>query len=586
MLKILKYLKKKEWVYAAFCVFFIVLQVWLDLKLPDYMSEVTRLVETEGSAMDDILSAGGKMLACAVGSMAAAIVTVLFASKTAAGLSRTLRDLVYNKTLDFPMQEVHQFSADSLINRTTNDVTQIQTLVAMGLQAIIKAPITAVWAIVKISNKNWQWTLSTAVAVAILVIVLGITLVYAVPRFQKIQTLNDKLNTVTREQVAGVRVVRAYNAEAYQEKKFDKQNEIITENNTIANRVMALMFPTMTLLNSGLSLAVYWIGAYLISAAAGPAKLVIFSDMVVFLNYAMQIIMSFMLLNMIFILLPRAEVSANRIVEVLDTPVSITDGTVASAPGEKGTVEFRDVSFRYPEAGGDVLQHLSFKVNRGETCALIGATGSGKTTAINLIPRFYDASAGEVLVDGVDVKAYKKSELRSKIGYCSQRAKLFSGTVRTNILFGENGKAPGTEEDVKEALAVSKADEFVSKMPKGEDASISQNGTNVSGGQKQRISIARAVARKPEIFIFDDSFSALDYKTDREVRKQLAQKTADATKIIVAQRIGTIRDADQILVLEHGSIVGKGTHDELMKNCKVYQEIALSQLSKEELANA
>jgi ATP-binding cassette subfamily B multidrug efflux pump len=586
MLRILKYLKKKEWLYAAFCVFFIVIQVWLDLKLPDYMSEVTRLVETEGSAMDDILAAGGKMLACAVGSMAGAIFSVFFASKTAAGLSRTLRDLVFNKTMDFSMQEVHQFSADSLINRTTNDVTQIQTLVSMGLQAIIKAPITTVWAIVKISNKNWQWSLSTAVAVMILVIVLAITLVLAVPRFQKIQELNDKLNTATREQVAGVRVVRAYNAEAYQEKKFDEQNEIITENNTIANRVMALMFPTMTLLNSGLTLAVYWIGAYLIAGAAGEGKLIIFSDMVVFLNYAMQIIMSFMLLNMIFILLPRAEVSASRIVEVLDTPVSITDGTETTSSTETGTIEFRDVSFRYPEAGGDVLHHLSFKVKQGETCALIGATGSGKTTAINLIPRFYDVSAGIVFVDGIDVKAYKKNELRNKIGYCSQRAKLFSGTVRSNILFGENGKAPGTEEDVKKALAVSKADEFVSRMPKKEEAPIAQNGTNVSGGQKQRISIARAVARKPEIFIFDDSFSALDYRTDREVRRQLAVQTADATKIIVAQRISTIRDADQILVLEHGRIVGKGTHDELMKSCKVYQEIALSQLSKEELADA
>lgn len=586
MLKILKYLKKKEWMYAAFCVVFIVIQVWLDLKLPDYMSEITALVETEGSAMSDILSAGWGMIACAIGSMAASIVTGYFAAKTAADLSRTLRELVYDKTLDFSMQEVHQFSADSLLNRTTNDVTQIQTLVSMGLQAIIKAPILAVWAILKIAGKSWQWTMATTIAVVILIVVLAITLVIAVPRFQKVQKLNDRLNTVTREQVSGIRVVRAYNAEAYQENKFDEQNEIITENNTIANRVMALMSPTMSLLNSGLTLAVYWIGAYLIEAADAAEKLSIFSDMVVFSNYAMQIIMAFMLLNMIFILLPRAQVSANRIMEVLNTPVSIEDGEKNDDTEETGTIEFRDVSFRYPEAGGDVLEHVSFKVKKGETCALIGATGSGKTTAVNLIPRFYDASEGEVLVDGIDVREYRQNELRNKIGYCSQKAKLFSGTVRSNILFGENGKSAGTDEDVRNALAVSKADEFVDRMSGGADAAIAQNGTNVSGGQKQRISIARAVARKPEIFIFDDSFSALDYKTDKEVRQQLAEKTADPTKIIVAQRISTIRDADQILVLEHGRVVGKGTHEELMKNCKVYQEIASSQLSKEELAHA
>jgi ATP-binding cassette subfamily B multidrug efflux pump len=495
LLKILKYLKKKEWMYSAFCVVFIVIQVWLDLKLPDYMSEITTLVETEGSAMSDILSAGWGMLACAIGSMAASIVTGFFAAKTAAGLSRTLRELVYDKTLDFSMQEVHKFSADSLLNRTTNDVTQIQTLVSMGLQAIIKAPILAVWAIVKIAGKSWQWTLATTIAVIILIIALAITLLIAVPRFQKVQKLNDKLNTVTREQVSGIRVVRAYNAEQYQEDKFDKQNEIITKNNTIANRVMALMAPTMTLLNSGLTLAVYWIGAYLIDAAGTMDKLSIFSDMVVFSNYAMQIIMAFMLLNMIFVLLPRAQVSANRIVEVLDTPVSIEDGEKTGTSDKTGTIEFRDVSFRYPEAGRDVLEHISFKVNRGETCALIGATGSGKTTAVNLIPRFYDVSAGEVLVDGINVKEYRQNELRNKIGYCSQKVKLFSGTVKSNILFGENGKPADTDEDVKNAIAVSKADEFVDKMRDGADSAIAQNGTNVSGGQKQRISIARAVAR-------------------------------------------------------------------------------------------
>jgi ATP-binding cassette subfamily B protein len=585
MLKILKYLKKKEWLYVAACIFFIVIQVWLDLKLPDYMSEITTLVETEGSSMSSILTAGGYMLLCALGSMAASIVTGYYAAKTAAGLSRTLRDLVYNKTLDFSMNEVHHFSADSLINRTTNDVTQIQTLVSMGLQAIIKAPIMAVWAICKIAGKSWQWTTATAVAVIILVIVLAITLVYAVPRFRRIQSLNDKLNTVTREQVSGIRVVRAYNAEKYQEDKFDAQNEAITENNMAANRIMALMSPTMTLLNSGLTLAVYWIGAYLILAADASEKLGIFSDMVVFSNYAMQVIMAFMLLNMIFILLPRAQVSANRILEVLNTPISIQDGSSREGK-EKGTVEFRHVSFRYQDAGEDVLKDLNFTVKQGETCALIGATGSGKTTVVNLIPRFYDATEGEVLVDGVNVRDWQQDELRNRIGYCSQKAKMFSGTVKSNVSFGDSGQEKPDDAQVQNALDISEASEFVDQMKDGMNAHMAQNGTNVSGGQKQRLSIARAVARKPEILIFDDSFSALDFKTDRKVRENLRRHTGGATRIIVAQRISTIRDADQILVLDHGRIVGRGTHDELMKNCAAYQEIAGSQLSKEELANA
>ena len=586
MLKIFRYLKKKEWGYAAICVIFIVFQVWLDLKLPDYMSEITTLVETEGSAMSDILHAGACMLLCAVGSMAASIVTGYFAAKTAAGLSYTLRELVYNKTLDFSMKEVRQFSADSLLNRTTNDVTQIQTLVAMGLQAIIKAPILAVWAIVKIWGKSWQWTLATALAVIILIIALGITLIFAVPRFRKIQSLNDRLNTVTREQVGGIRVVRAYNAEEYHGKKFEAQNDEITENNTVANRVMALMSPTMSFLNSGLTLAVYWIGAFLILHASADAKLGIFSDMVVFSNYAMQIIMAFIMLNMIFVLLPRAQVSANRIMEVLNTPVSLKDGDGSGEESGQGTVEFRGVSFRYPGAGEDALKDISFTVGKGETCALIGATGSGKTTAINLIPRFYDVTQGEILVDGVDVRKYRQDDLRSRIGYCPQKAKLFSGTVRSNIAFGDSGKPAPDDKEVQTALEISQSAEFVSKMKGGADAPIAQNGTNVSGGQKQRLSIARAVARKPEILIFDDSFSALDYRTDREVRRQLGEKTKDAAKIIVAQRISTIRDADQILVLDHGRIVGKGTHDELMASCTQYQEIAASQLTKEELANA
>lgn len=587
MLKILKYLKKREWVYVFICIAFIVVQVWLDLKLPDYMSEITTLVETEGSAMSDILWAGAMMLLCAIGSMGASIVTGYFAAKTAAGLSYTLRDLVYDKTLSFSMNEVQKFSADSLINRTTNDVTQIQNLVSMGLQAIIKAPILAVWAVCKIAGKSWEWSLATAVAVVIIIIALAITLVIAVPRFRSIQGLNDKLNTVTREQVSGIRVVRAYNAEKYQEDKFDVQNEKITETNTIANRVMAIMSPTMTLLNSGLTLAVYWIGAYLIEAADAGSKLTIFSEMVVFSNYAMQIIMAFLMLNMIFVMLPRAQVSAKRILEVLDTPISIKDGNgKTKEETAKGTVEFKNVSFRYQDAGDDTLHDISFTVPAGTTCALIGSTGCGKTSIINLIPRFYEATKGEVLVDGVNVKDYAQNDLRNRIGYCSQKAKLFSGTVKTNVLLGENGKKTPSDEEVQSALDTAEATEFTSRMKGGINARISQNGTNVSGGQKQRLSIARAVARKPEILIFDDSFSALDYRTDRKVRNNLAKKTNGATRIIVAQRISTIRDADQILVIDHGRIVGKGTHDSLMKTCKEYQEIAESQLSRKELENA
>lgn len=585
MLKVMKYISQKQWLYIGFCIVFVVGQVWLDLKLPDYMSAITTLVQTDGSTMSDILIQGGYMMLCALGSVVSSVIVGYFAAKVAAGLTKTLRGQVYNKTLDFSMEEIDRFSTASLINRTTNDITQIQNLVAMGLQAIIKAPIMAVWAICKIAGKNWQWTVATAVSVLILIVVLAITLIFALPRFKKIQGLTDNLNRVTREQLTGIRVVRAYNAEVYQERKFAVANDEVTQTNMTANRVMALMSPTMTLLSSGLTLAVYWIGAYLIDAVSQSAKLSVFSDMVVFSNYAIQVIMAFMLLNMIFILLPRAQVSANRICEVLDTKATITDGQETTSSGECGTVEFRNVSFRYPGASADALQNISFTAKQGETVALIGSTGCGKTTLINLIPRFYDATQGQVYVDGMDVRNYKQEELRNRIGYVSQKAILFSGTVSSNVAFGENGQTEISGQDIREAINIAQAAEFVEKMDGTYDASIAQSGTNVSGGQKQRISIARAIARKPEILIFDDSFSALDYKTDKTLRNALQEKTEHTTKLIVAQRISTIRDADQIIVLDHGKIVGKGTHKELLEKCPEYLEIANSQLSKEELEN-
>ena len=584
MFKLFRKFKPKERGYIGISLVFIVVQVWLDLRLPDYMSNVTSLVQTEGSSMKDILEQGSYMLLCAFGSMAAAMIVGYFAAKVSAGLAHTLRGQVYDKVMDYSMEEVNRFSTSSLINRTTNDITQIQTLVAMGLQAIIKAPILAVWAVVKISGKSWQWTTATAVAVFVLIILLGATLVFAVPRFKRIQGLTDNLNRVTREQLTGIRVVRAYNAEEYQEKKFSDTNEELTRTNLTANRVMAIMSPGMTLINSGLTLAVYWLGAYMIEAAGFDEKLGIFSDMVVFSNYAMQVIMAFMMLNMIFILLPRAQVSAKRVCEVLETEIRINDGKGTEVePDMQGYVEFRNVSFRYPGSSGDTLSDISFTARKGETVAFIGATGSGKTTLINLIPRFYDVGKGQVLVDGVDVRDYIQKDLRNRIGYVSQKATLFRGTVFSNVAYGENGRpAIGTQE-VKEAISIAQAADFVERMPEKYEGAIAQGGANVSGGQRQRLSIARAIARKPEILIFDDSFSALDYKTDRALRKALNEATAQATKLIVAQRIGTIRNADLIIVLEKGRIAGKGRHEELLATCPAYQEIAISQLSKEEL---
>lgn len=584
MFKLFRKFKPKERGYIGISLVFIVVQVWLDLRLPDYMSNVTSLVQTEGSSMKDILEQGSYMLLCAFGSMAAAMIVGYFAAKVSAGLAHTLRGQVYDKVMDYSMEEVNRFSTSSLINRTTNDITQIQTLVAMGLQAIIKAPILAVWAVVKISGKSWQWTTATAVAVFVLIILLGATLVFAVPRFKRIQGLTDNLNRVTREQLTGIRVVRAYNAEEYQEKKFSDTNEELTRTNLTANRVMAIMSPGMTLINSGLTLAVYWLGAYMIEAAGFDEKLGIFSDMVVFSNYAMQVIMAFMMLNMIFILLPRAQVSAKRVCEVLETEIRINDGKGTEVePDMQGYVEFRNVSFRYPGSGDDTLLDISFTARKGETVAFIGATGSGKTTLINLIPRFYDVGKGQVLVDGVDVRDYRQKDLRNRIGYVSQKATLFRGTVFSNVAYGENGRpAIGTQE-VKEAVSIAQAADFMERMPEKYEGAIAQGGANVSGGQRQRLSIARAIARKPEILIFDDSFSALDYKTDRALRKALNETTAQATKLIVAQRIGTIRNADLIIVLEKGRIAGKGRHEELLATCPAYQEIAISQLSKEEL---
>lgn len=593
MLKILSYLDKKQKGMVCAALAFIVLQVWLDLKLPDYMSGITTLVETEGSSMQDILMQGLYMLLCALGSMAASVIVGRIAAQAAAGLSKTLRGLVYDKTLDFSMEEINRFSTASLINRTTNDITQIQTLVAMGLQAIIKAPILAVWAIVKIAGKNWQWTLATGVAVIVLVIMLALTLVFAVPRFRKIQGLTDRLNRIMREQLSGIRVVRAYNAETYQEKKFETANADITENNLVANRVMAIMSPGMTFINSALTLSVYWIGACLIQAASQGSRLGIFSDMVVFSNYAMQVIMAFMLLNMIFILLPRAQVSANRILEVLNTESRIKDGTKngeelvrGRGMGQAGSVEFKNVSFRYPDSGRNILSSISFTAEPGETVAFIGATGSGKTTLINLIPRFYDATEGEILVDGINVREYRQENLHDKIGYVSQKPVLFSGTVRSNVEYGNQRDKEIDDAGFRKALGTAQAKEFVNRMPDGADAEVSQGGSNLSGGQKQRLAIARAIAKKPEILIFDDAFSALDYRTDRELRNALDRTEKETTKLIVAQRIGTIRHADKIIVLNQGRISGMGTHEELMKNCEDYREIASSQLSEEELKNA
>ncbi|PEX85994.1 ABC transporter ATP-binding protein [Bacillus cereus] len=586
MLKIFKYLKQKEWMLIVASIVFIVGQVWLDLKLPDFMSEITTLVQTKGSETSDIWVAGGKMLLCALGSMVLSVIVGYFAARVATSLSKELRKGVFDKTLSFSMEEINGFSTASLITRSTNDITQIQQTVAMGLQVMIKAPILAVWAILKITEKSWQWSAATGVAVVVLLIMIGSIIIFVLPKFKVVQKMTDNLNLVTREGLTGIRVVHAYNAQEYQEEKFEKANKDLTDTNLLVNRLMAIMQPGMSLIMSGLTLSIYWIGAHLIMNAGGVDRISLFSDMVVFSSYAMQVVMAFMLLAMTFIMLPRASVSAARINEVLDTPQTIIDGEMQSSPnGIEGEIELRNVSFKYPNAEDYVLENVSFTARKGETVALIGSTGSGKSTLINLIPRFYDTTEGEVLVDGINVKEYTTEALHNKFGYVSQKAVLFSGTVKSNVAYGDSDQNPPTDEDIKKAVEIAQGKEFVEKMDDQYDATIAQGGTNLSGGQKQRLSIARAVSKNPEIFIFDDSFSALDYKTDRQLRSTLKKETKGATTLIVAQRIGTIKDADKIIVLDEGKIVGMGKHGELLKGCRTYQEIAYSQLSKEELEN-
>lgn len=585
MVKLLKKLTWKDFILAAVAFVFIIVQVWLSLTMPDYMSEITKLVQTKGSKMNDILIAGGKMLACALGSLLAAVCTSICASKISSNFSANLRGQVFHKVQSFSMEEIGNFSTASLITRSTNDITQVQMLIVMGLEVLLKAPIMAVWALCKISTKNWQWTASTGVAVVVLLSFVCVCVAVALPKFKKLQSLTDNLNRVTRENLTGLNVVRAYNAEGYQQKKFNDANDELTKTQLFANRTMGTMMPGIQMVMNGLMLAIYWIGAYLISNAQMFDKLTIFSDMIVFTQYAMQVVMSFMMLVMIFVLLPRASVSAKRINEVLDMPLSIKDGTKENGiDGKKGEVEFRNVSFCYPDAEKDVIEDISFTAHKGETIAFIGSTGCGKSTVINMIPRFYDATKGEVLVDSVNVKEYTQKALRNKIGYVSQKAVLFTGSIKSNVAYGDNGTKGFTDDVVKQAIETAQAKEFVDKTEGGVDAFVAQGGSNFSGGQKQRLSIARAICRHPEILIFDDSFSALDYKTDRVLRDTLRKTCADATRFIVAQRIGTIRDADKIIVLDDGKIAGMGKHNELMETCEVYRQIAYSQLSKEELA--
>ena len=580
MIKLFRYLRKKDWLFVCISLCFIVFQVWLDLRLPDYMAEITRLIQTPDSALSSVVWAGMKMLSCAILSMAAMFVVGYFVAQVAAGLSKRLREAVYDKVISFSMEEMGKFSTASLITRSTNDISQVQMVIAIGLQASVRAPIMAVWAITKIINKNLMWSAATGVAVAFLLVLIAVIFVLVVPGFQKMQTLTDNINRVARENLSGVRVVRAYNAEKYQEDKFEEANEELTSVNLFNQKIMALMSPVMTLISSGLTLSIYWIGVYLIDKAALQDKITLFSDMIVFSSYAMQVIMSFMMLTFTFIILPRAIVSSKRINEVLDTKNRIMDGEGCENTSETGTVEFRNVSFHYPDATDDIISDINFKANKGEMVAFIGATGSGKTTLINLIPRFYDVTGGEVLVDGVNVKKYKLSELRKKIGYAPQKALLFSGTIEENVCYGAD--TPDSER-LNEALSISQAKEFVEKLTYNVKSKISQGAVNVSGGQKQRLSIARSLYNKPEILIFDDSFSALDYRTDKILRKELRERSKGSTRLIVAQRIGTIMEADLIIVLEEGRVVGQGKHKELLKSCPIYKEIAMSQLSEEEL---
>lgn len=586
MIKLFKNLSKKEVIYSLICVVLVSINVWLELKIPDYMSAITRLVQTEGSKMSDIITQGAYMLGCAFGSLSVSIVVGYFAAQVASNFSAIIRKNIFEKVENMGIAEIKKFSTSSLITRTTNDVTQIEMLISMGLQALIKAPIMAVCAILKILNKGVEWSILTAICVVILLLVVGILMIIVLPRFEKVQKLIDKVNSVTRENLTGIRVIRAFNAEKYQTDKFKNVNDELTQMQLFNQHCFAIMSPIMMLVMNGLTLGIYVIGANLIQKAGMLDKITLFSNMVVFSSYGMQVIMSFLMLAMIFMMLPRAEISAKRINEVLDQKISIEDGTFTGKTKETGTVEFKNVSFKYPDADEYVLKNISFKVSKGETIAFIGTTGSGKSTLINLVPRFYDATEGEVLVDGINVKEYAGKTLHNKLGYIPQKAVMFTGSVSENVSYGDNGKGKISEEKVKEAIEIAQGTDFVTKMDGQYDAHIARGGTNVSGGQKQRLAIARAIARDPEIYIFDDSFSALDYKTDATLRKELKKYTKDATSMIVAQRIGTIINADKIVVLENGNCVGIGKHKELLKNCDVYKEIALSQLSKEELDNA
>ena len=584
MLKLLKNLNKKDILFLIIATALVVLQVFLELKMPDYMSEITVLVQTPGSQMGDILKNGGYMLACAFASLLSSIVVGYITANFAANLSLKIRKNIFTKVQDIAISEIKSFSTSSLVTRTTNDITQVQMFMAMGLQLIIKAPITAVWAITKIMGKSWQWSMVTAIGVVILLAVVITLMIIVIPRFKKVQRLTDKINGVTRENLTGIRVVRAFNAEKYQENKFEEANAKLTNQQLFNQRAFSVMSPVMYLIMYFLTLAIYVIGANLISQAGLADKVSIFGDMIVFSSYSMQIIMSFLMLAMIFMMWPRAEVSAKRINEVLDTEITIKDGKIDhDTTGKIGEVEFKNVSFKYPDAEENILENISFKANKGETIAFIGSTGSGKSTLINLVPRFYDATSGEVLVDGINIKDYTQKYLHSKIGYVSQKAVIFNDTVSNNVAYGDDLKGEISKDSVKKAIEVAQAKDFVEKMENGYDTDMARGGTNVSGGQKQRISIARAISRKPEIYIFDDTFSALDYKTDSVLRKALREYTKNATILIVAQRIGTIMNADKIIVLDEGKIVGMGKHKELLENCEVYKQIALSQLSKEEL---
>ena len=582
MTKLLKEFNKKDYFLVLVCTLLIIFQVWLDLRLPDYMSEITKLVQTEGSKMSDILSQGGYMLLCALGSLISAFIVGYLTSYISATFSQKTRKTLFTKVQSFSMEEIKKFKTSSLITRTTNDITNIQMFISMGLQMIIKAPITAVWAILKILGKNYRWSIATGVAVVVMLSVIGTLMLIVLPRFKIVQKLIDNINDKTRENLTGVRVIRAFNAEKYQEDRFEDANQKLTNTQMFNQRMMSIMSPTMYLIMNLLPLSIYIIGAGLINNAGMFDRLNLFSDMVVFSSYAMQVIMAFLMLAMIFVMYPRASVSVERIMEVIDTKTKITDGEFLGNTKLMGEVEFKNVSFKYPDADEYVLKNISFKAKKGDTLALIGSTGSGKSTIVNLIMRFYDATEGEILIDGKNIKEYKLETLYKKIGYVPQRAVMFNGSVKYNISYGDKKVS---EKDMKNAARIAQASEFIDKMPKGYDANVSSGGTNISGGQKQRLAIARAVAKDPEIFVFDDSFSALDYKTDYTLRKELKKNAKDKTNIIVAQRIGTILNADEIIVLENGFIKGCGTHAELLKKCKVYKEIALSQLSKEELEN-